>query len=303
VAVIVVTFFLMHLAPGSPWDRTPAGSAVTPRLSPSAIRNLNARYGTDQPLLWQLLRYLGSAARFDFGQSYQYQGQSVASLIRQGWSNSAVLGVVSFVVVASAGLSAGVVAGLKANSRLDYLVSGFASLAASVPNFVVGVFLISGLSVGLHRVTDGRFYLPDGGFGLDDHLVMPVATVALLPIAYLARLTRASVVETLQMDHVAYARARGLRPRRVLWRYVLKNSVMVPLSALGPILAFLLTGSVVVEDLFQIRGIGGLFVGAVGARDYPVILATSVVYTVAFSTVNLLADLAYLVVDPRVRVA
>lgn len=299
-AVVSITFGLMHLAPGGPWDTTNAVVAGSvQRLSPAEIHALKATYGLDEPVPAQLVLYVRNLASLDLGQSYRYQGVPVRTLISRSWGESAVLGGLSSCLAVVVGIGLGLVAALKRRTLADHLVTGFATVAASVPSFVTGMTLIIALSVGLHRLTGGRFFLPDGGFGLDAHLVLPAFTIALLPAAYLARLTRASVVETLAEEHVAAARTRGLRERTIVLRHILPNSLVPVMSALGPMLAHLVTGAVVVEQIFNVPGLGKLFVEAVSSRDYPTILGTSAVLAVVVVLANLAVDVLYAVVDPR----
>lgn len=300
--VIVVTFALMHLAPGSPWDRglQDVRQQNTP-LTSTTVRNLNEKFGLDLPWWQQLLRYLGNAVRGDFGVSYRFQDQQVRDIIAEAIPQTFVIGALAFAMVLVAGTGLGVLAALRHNTAVDHLVTGLATLIASVPNFVVGILLIVVLSVDLNRLTRGSFFLPDGGFGLDQHLVLPVLTLSLMPLAFIARLTRGSVLEVLRQDHVRTARAKGITERRVVLRHILRNAMVPIVTFLGPLFAYLVTGAVVVEALFQIPGLGGQFVDAVTYRDYPMILGTTVVYAAVISVANLVVDLVYVVVDPRMR--
>jgi ABC-type dipeptide/oligopeptide/nickel transport system permease component len=294
--VILITFFLAHIAPGSPWDKEGR------QLSEATIRNLNAKYGLDQPVWTQFVIYLWNVVHFDFGTSYQHPGQSVNDLILETWPATLTLGAVSFVVIAVVGILLGIVAALRQNTFVDYLAVGLATIGASVPNFVVGIVLIIILSNFLYRVTDATFFLPTGGYPQDfNHMVMPVATLSFLPIAFLARLTRSSTLETLRQDFVRTAWAKGLRERAVVIRHVLKNSLIPVVTVLGPLFAFLITGSVIVETVFQVPGIGRSYVQAIEARDYPMILGTTVLYAGLVALLNLVVDVAYVFIDPRVR--
>jgi len=293
--VILVTFTLMHFAPGGPWDREGR------QLAPSVIANLNQKYGLDQPLWKQFAVYVWNVFHLDFGLSYQYESREVKDLILGSWGYTATLGGLAFLLIVPLGIGIGVVAALRQNTSLDFAAVGFSTLGASVPNFVVGILLIIVLSVGLNRLTGASFFLPSGGFGLDQHLIMPVITLSVFPIAYIARLTRASTLEVLRQDYVRTAWAKGLEERRVVIRHVLKNSLIPVVTALGPIFAFLVTGSVIVESLFAIPGIGRTFVVAVSSRDYPMILGISVLFAVVVAVANLIVDLLYVVIDPRVR--
>jgi len=300
---IVVTFALMHLAPGNPWDQSYGDEGPKVQLSKTAISQLNAKYGLDRPWWQQLAIYIRNVARFDFGNSYRFQGESVRHLIGQRLGPTFTLAAIALLVVIPVGVTLGVLAALRHNSRLDYALTGLATLAASVPNFVIGIFLILILSVGLNRATDGRFFLPSGGFALDQRLIMPLITLTVLPISFMARLTRASILDTLRQDHVRTARAKGVVRRWVVIRHVLKNALVPVLTTMGPLFVFLISGTVVIETLFQVPGLGGAFVQAVGARDYPVILASAMVYALIVVAANLVVDVLYVILDPRMRPA
>ena len=294
--VILITFALMHVAPGSPWDRNGGR-----QLSQVVVNNLNARYGLNKPVQEQFLIYLWNVIHFDFGLSFQYEGKTVSSFLLQGWPYTATLGAFAFVLIVVVGVGLGVLAALRQNTWVDYATMGFATIAASFPNFVVGALMVVGFSVLLYKATAGNFFLPAGDFGLDDHLIMPVITLALLPIAYTARLTRASTLDTIRQDYVRTAWAKGLPERLVVVRHVLKNSLIPVVTTLGPTFAFLVTGSVIVETVFNIPGIGRAFVVAVSSRDYPMILGTTILFSVVIAVANLIVDVAYVFIDPRVR--
>jgi oligopeptide transport system permease protein len=294
--VILITFTLMHLAPGSPWDK--AGGR---QLSAPVVNNLNIRYGLNKPVYEQFWLYLVNVIHFDFGLSYQYEGKTVASLIASGWPYTATIGAIAFVLIVPVGVGLGVLAALRQNSRIDYITMGFATFAASFPNFVIGALMVVAFSVLTYKATGGNFFLPAAGFALDDHLVMPVITLALLPIAYTARLTRASTLDTIRQDFVRTAWAKGLSERLVVVRHILKNSLIPVVTTLGPTFAFLVTGSVIVETVFSIPGIGRAFVVAIESRDYPMILGTTVLFSVIIAVANLVVDVAYVFIDPRVR--
>jgi oligopeptide transport system permease protein len=294
--VIVITFVLMHSAQGSPWDR--AGGR---QLSQVVIDNLDKKYGLDKPVVQQFLLYNWNVLHFDFGLSYQYQGKSVTTLIGEGWPYTATVGVIAFLLIVPIGVGLGVLAALRQNSRIDYATMGFATFAASFPNFVIGALMVVVFSVLAYKATDGNFFLPAGGFGLDDHLIMPAVTLSLLPIAYTARLTRASTLDTIRQDYIRTAWAKGLPERLVVIRHVLKNSLIPVVTTLGPTFGFLITGSVIVETVFNIPGIGRAFVVAVTSRDYPMILGTSVLLSVIIAAANLVVDVLYVFIDPRVK--
>lgn len=296
--VILITFFLMHLAPGSPWDRTGGR-----QLSAAVVHNLDIKYGLDKPGYQQFGIYIGNILHFDFGLSYQYENKTVTSLIGEGWPYTATLGVLAFLLIVPVGIALGVLAALRQNSRIDYITMGFATLAASFPNFVVGALMVVVFSVLMSKWTQHAFFLPSSDFGLDDHLIMPVITLALLPIAYTARLTRASTLDTIRQDFIRTAWAKGLSERLVVIKHVLKNSLIPVVTTLGPTFAFLVTGSVIVETVFNIPGIGRAFVVAVTSRDYPMILGTTVLFSLVIAVANLIVDVAYVFIDPRVRLS
>ena len=294
--VILITFILMHLAPGSPWDKGEGR-----QLSPAVIQNLNIRYGLDKPLWQQFLLYLWNVLHFDFGLSYQYQGRSVSSLLAVGWPYTATIGSLAFCLVVPVGIVLGVVAALRQNTRVDYAAMSFSTFGATVPNFVFGMLLVIVFGVVMYNVTQGNYYLPVAGFGLDVHLIMPVLSLALLPTAFIARLTRASTLEILRQDYVRTAWAKGLAERMVVLKHILKNSLIPVVTALGPTFAFLVTGSVIIETVFAIPGIGRSFVTAVLSRDYPMILASTVLFSLVVAVANLVVDVLYVFIDPRVR--
>jgi oligopeptide transport system permease protein len=294
--VILITFFLAHIAPGSPWDKEGR------QLSEASVRNLNAKYGLDQPIWTQFGLYLWNVLHFDFGTSFQHPGQSVNQLIGATWPATAFLGGVSFVVIVVVGVLLGVVAALRQNSFVDYTAVALATVGASVPSFVVGIVLIILLSNSLYTLTKATFFLPTGGYPQDLlHMIMPVATLSFLPIAYLARLTRSSTLDSMRQDFVRTAWAKGLRERLVVTRHVLKNSLIPVVTVAGPLFAGLITGSVIVETIFQVPGIGRSYVQSIEARDYPMILGTTVLYAVLVAVLNLIVDVAYVFIDPRVR--
>ncbi|HKW71860.1 MAG TPA: ABC transporter permease [Candidatus Dormibacteraeota bacterium] len=294
--VIVITFVLMHSASGSPWDKEGGR-----QLSQVVVDNLNKKYGLDKPIYVQFLLYVWNAVHFDFGLSYQYEGKSVTTLIAEGAPYTMTLGVLAFSLIVPVGITLGVIAALRQNTRVDYATMGFATFGASFPNFVIGSLMVVVFSVFAYKATGGNFFLPASGFGLDDHLIMPVVTLALLPTVFTARLTRASTLETIRQDYIRTAWAKGLPERLVVIRHILKNSLIPVVTTLGPTFAFLVTGSVIVETVFSVPGIGRAFVTAVTSRDYPMILGTTILFSVVIAAANLIVDILYVFIDPRVR--
>jgi len=300
--VIVITFVLMHLAPGGPWDRE------RKQLTPQVLNNLNIKYGLDKPLPQQFLTYIWGVVHFDFGDSLRSPGQHVSQRVLESWPYTFTLGAVTFLLLVPLGIGLGVVAALRQNSVADYAALGLATAAASTPNFVIGIFLIIFLALGMNRLTGGTFYLPTGGMPqpfnpFQVELIMPVITLGALPTAYIARLTRSSTLDTLRQDFVRTAWAKGLKARLVVMRHVLKNSLIPVVTALGPTFAFLVTGSFIVETLFSIPGIGRSFVTSISGRDYTMILGTTILFAVLIAVVNLIVDVLYVFIDPRVRLS
>jgi oligopeptide transport system permease protein len=301
--VILVTFVLMHGAPGSPWDRNGGR-----QLSAAVVHNLDIKYGLDRPLWQQFLIYLNNMVHLDFGESFQSPGVKVSTLVLQGWRYTATIGILAFILIVPIGIATGVIAALRHNTRVDAIVLGITTLGASVPNFVAGIFMVFVFSVFLYSKTGGTVFLPSAGpaepgapLGIDAHLIMPVLTLSFLPIAYIARLTRSSTLDILRQDYVRTAWSKGLSERSVVTRHVLRNSLIPVVTALGPTFAILVTGSVVVENVFQIPGVGKEFIAAISSRDYPMILALVVQFAVIVAIANLVVDLLYVVIDPRIR--
>lgn len=290
--VATVTFALMHAAPGSPWDAASGGGRqMDERLRASFDR----RYGLDQPLPVQYLRYLGNAVRLDFGDSYSRRGSSVAEVIGEGFPYSARIGVFALVLAVAIGLPVGVLAALKHNTWLDYGSLLLTTVGYTVPDFVIAIFLIVLFAVRLDWLpvlfTDWRSY------------VLPSLALGLGSAAFIARLTRASVLETIGADHVRTARAKGLRARGVIGRHVLRNALIPVITVLGPALAGLITGTIIIERVFGVPGMGYLFIDSITSRDYPVIMGTTLFYAFFVVLGNLAVDIGYGLADPRVRSA
>lgn len=286
-AVSVITFVLMHLVPGGPWDEEKA-------LPPAVVESLNRRYGLDQPLWQQYFTFLGRAMRGDLGDSFTRQNQGVTEILVRGVPVSAMLGALALGISLVVGLSLGVLAALRPNTWVDYLCVGLATIGASVPNFVLGIILIVVLSVSLKLV-------PTGGWGTPQQLLLPAITLSLFPTAYIARITRAAMLDVAHRDYIRTARAKGLAERIIVRRHMLRNALIPILTIAGPIAANLVTGSFIVENLFVIPGVGRLFVQGVAARDYGLIMGATLLFAAAVSVANFVVDVLYAAVDPRVR--
>lgn len=285
--VSFITFSLMHLVPGGPWDRDK-------QLAPQVIANLNAKYGLDKPFFVQYLNYIWGVLHGDLGVSYSYQDRGVTQILLSGLPITATLGVVAFILAILIGIPLGMAAALKQNSGIDYTSVLFSTIFASIPAFVLGILLMILFSIVLH-------WLPTQGWGSARSVVMPALALAALPAAYIARVTRASVLEVSRQDYVRTARAKGLAERIVMTRHILRNALIPVLTITGPELATLITGSFIIENLFSIPGIGRLFVQGVFARDYGLIMGSILFYTFVIAILNLLVDIGYAAVDPRIR--
>ena len=287
--VIVLAFLLVHAAPGGPFDDE--------RALPAEIEaNIAAAYHLDEPLPMQFLRYLGGLLQGDFGPSYSYRDYTVSELIGRSFPVSVELGVLAMLLATVAGVSAGIVAALRQNSALDRIVMGIAMTGISIPVFVIAPVLVLLLAVKLQ-------WLPASwtGGGGASRLVLPVIALALPQIAYIARLTRASLIEVLSSDFIRTARAQGLGTAAIVRYHALKPAMLPVLSYMGPAVAAVLTGSVVVEEIFGIPGLGQLFVKGSLNRDYTLVLGVVIFYATLIVLLNLVVDLLYGAIDPRIR--
>ncbi len=282
-----ITFSLMHLVPGGPWDREK-------QLAPQIVENLNRKYGLDKPFFVQFGNLLWGVLHGDLGVSYSYQDRGVTQILLQGLPKTATLGVVAFLFALLIGIPLGMAAALRQNSTIDYISVLFSTIFASIPGFVLGIMLVILFSVMLH-------WLPTGGWGSIRQILMPAFALAAFPAAYIARITRASMLEVVRQDYVRTARAKGLMERVVLLRHILRNALIPVITIAGPELAFLVSGSFIIENLFSIPGIGRLFVQGVFARDYGLVMGAILFYAFAVAMVNLVVDVLYVVVDPRIR--
>ncbi|MEI6778589.1 MAG: ABC transporter permease [Chloroflexales bacterium] len=289
--VSVVAFSLMHSIPGGPFDQ------YQMPLPPAAKANILAKYGLDKPLYEQYLRYMGNALRGDFGISFQSPDETVIALISRTWPVSIALGGATAVLAMSAGLLLGTVAAVGQNTWVDYVVTTVATLGLTVPNFVVAIWLILIFAVKLR-------WLPVGGWNSDWRTwVMPIIALGLGPMGVTARYTRASLVDVLGADFIRTARAKGLSERVVLLRHAFKNALIPIITVLGPRIPDLITGTVFVETMFRVPGLGKFFVTSVTQRDYPMIMAVMLLVAAVWGLVYLLTDLLYTVIDPRIRLS
>ncbi len=287
--IITVSFCVVRLAPGGPFDQEQA-------LPPAVRANLERLYGLDQPLAVQYVHYLRGLLRGDFGPSLRQRDFTVSELVAQGLPLSATLGLAAILLAVLSGIPAGILAALWRNRGADYCVTTLAALGLALPSFVTGPLFA--LVFGLYLR-----WLPVAGWqhGAPRYLVLPVLTLALPVAAYVARLTRASLLEVLNAHYVRSARARGLGTPRVLWRHALRPALMPVVSYLGPAVAFVMTGSLVIETVFGLPGTGHYLVEGAIDRDYPLVMGMIVVYGALTLFLNLIADLIYGWLDPGVR--
>ncbi len=287
--LIALAFFMVRLAPGGPFDAERA-------LLPEIEANLRAAYHLDEPLYQQFLRYVGGLLRGDFGPSFQYRDYTVTELIMAGFPVSLRLGGGAMILALLFGITAGSIAALRQNTRTDYSVMSVSMTGISVPNFVMAPILILIFAVYLG-------WLPAGGLGEGSpkNLILPIISLALPQIAYISRLTRGSMIEVLRSDFIRTAKAQGLPAGKILVRHALKPALLPVVSYLGPATAAIITGSVVIEQIFSIPGLGRFFVQGALNRDYTLVMGVVVFYGVLIIAFNLLVDLAYAWLDPKVK--
>lgn len=287
--IVTLSFFLIRVAPGGPFD-------LIPNMDPAAVENLRKAYDLDKPLLQQYGNYIARLAQGDLGPSLAYRDRTVAELIAEGLPVSAQLGLTAILVGLFAGMLCGIIAALRKNSAVDFTVMAIAMTGVAIPTFVTAplLTLFFGLYLG---------WLPLSGWnnGQFAHVILPVAALALPTIAGIARITRGSMLESLNADYVRTARAKGLPEWRVIARHVLRPACIPVVSYLAPAIAGAMTGSVVIETIFGLPGIGRAFVEGALNRDYSLILGIVIVYATLILLLNLLADLIYGYLDPRVR--
>ena len=288
--VITITWVLIKLAPGNFYSGEK-------RLPPAIEKNIREKYGLDKPWYVQYGRMMRDViVRRDFGTSLRFEGQSVNTIIARSLPVSAAVGLLAYVFALIIGIIAGSIAALKQNSRWDYSSMALAMLGISVPNFVLGPILVLVFSLTLYWLPPSRW----GGFP-SKNLILPAPTLSALYMAYIARLTRAGMLEVLRSDYIRTARSKGLSEKDVVVRHALRGGLMPVVSYTGPALAFLLTGTVVVEKIFALPGLGNYFIQASLNRDEPLIIGIVAFIAITLLLMNLLVDVAYAYLDPRVR--
>ena len=284
--VITATFFIMHAVPGGPFMSEKATTAAV-------TAQLEAKYGLDKSLMEQYFTYLKDiVTKFDFGPSIKQRGRQVTDIIADGLKVSAKLGVIAAALALVVGIVLGAVAALRRNKLIDKIIMVITTALVSMPSFIMGSLLLILFAV--------KWKLLPANGATTQGLVLPVITLSLSPMAYITRLTRSSMLDVLGQDYIRTARAKGVPGARIIFGHALKNSLIPVITYVGPMLAYIVTGSLVVEKIFSVSGIGRAFVNSITNRDYPLIMGTTIVLASLIVIMNLISDILYKVVDPRI---
>ena len=286
-AVATLTFFLMNMVPGGPFLSEKA-------ISPQATAALEAKYGLDKPLWQQYLTYMAGASHGDFGDSLKQRGRTVMDIITMKFPVSARVGGVSVLVALLLGVPLGCIAALKRGKFLDNLISVVSTCGIAVPSFVICTLLLYFFGVRLQ-------ILPTMGLTSWKHYVKPVMALAFYPTAYIMRLMRSSMLDVLGQDYMRTAKAKGLAGGKILFKHALRNAILPVITYVGPLLAYTVTGSFVVEKIFTIPGLGGEFISAINGRDYTLIMGTTIFLATLIILMNVVVDIVYKIVDPRIK--
>jgi oligopeptide transport system permease protein len=285
--ITTATFMLMHAIPGGPFT-------AEKNLPEAVLKNLNERYHLNDPLFKQYTDYLANVARGDLGPSFKYEARTVNDIITESFPVSAELGLTAVAIAVACGIPMGVVAALRQNRWPDYLCMFAATIGISVPGFILATLFIYVFALKLEL-------FPAAMWGGPEYVVLPALALAAFPMAFIARLTRSSMLEVLTLDFIRTARAKGLTSFVVVWRHALKNALIPVVTYLGPLIAAILTGSFVIESIFAIPGLGRHFVTSIYNRDYTVILGITIFYSTLLVVLNFLVDIAYAWLDPRIK--
>jgi dipeptide transport system permease protein len=286
--IVTATFFLMHAVPGSPFQKDGRSDNDT------VVQNLMAHYNLDKPLGVQYVIYLKSLLQLDLGPSIAHYPDTVNNMVSRGFPVSFQLGIVALVFAIISGIALGTVAALRHNKLIDYVAMVFAVIGIAVPNFIVATLLIKYVAVDWN-------ILPVASWGTWKHMILPALALATSPLALIARMTRANMIEVLNQDYIETAKAKGLPPVMIVCKHVLRNAVLPVITLLGALLANVLTGSFVIEKIFAIPGMGKYFVDGINNRDYAVIMGTTVFYSALLVFLMFLVDVAYGIIDPRIK--
>jgi oligopeptide transport system permease protein len=286
-AVSIITFLLMHAVPGGPWARE--------KQLPDAVEHrLNAQYGLDQPLYEQYARWAVGFATGNLGPSYRYQDRTVNDIVADGFWVTFQLGIMAFTLSVVVGIPLGILAALGHNRWPDYLTTSVAILGIATPSFILAIMLIVIFSVQLG-------WFPTGGWKGPETWVLPTVALAGFPIAVIARYTRASMLEVTRKDYIRTAQSKGIKDQAVVSRHMIRNALIPVVTILGPTLAFLVTGSFIIERVFNIPGIGQFYLNAISTRDYSLLMAMTMLYAFAVAFLNVVVDVLYAYIDPRIR--
>ena len=283
--VITITFFVMKAIPGGPFlsEKSP---------SPAVTKQLEAKYGLDKPIFEQYTTYLKDVLHFDFGPSIKNRGRDVSDLILEGFATSGKLGIIAAMIAIACGLSLGALAAVNHNKFLDKLIMVLSTGSVAMPSFVIATILLLVFCVKLP-------IFPSNG-STAAGLILPVFSLSLYPMAYITRLTRSSMLDVLGQDYIRTAKAKGVSSKKVIFKHALKNAVTPVITYIGPMIAFILTGSLVTEQIFAVPGIGKYFFSSIINRDYPMVMGTTIFLATIMVIMTLISDICYKIFDPRV---
>jgi oligopeptide transport system permease protein len=285
--VSIITFFLMHAVPGGPWDREKA-------LPQATVDRLNAKYGLDDPIYIQYITWATKFVQGDLGPSYRYTDRTVNDIVADGFWTTVQLGVMAFILSVVIGVPLGIFAALGHNRGPDYLATSISILGIATPSFVLSILLIVFFAVQLG-------WFPTGGWKGPQYWVLPTIALAGFPIAIIARYTRASMLEVTRKDYIRTAHSKGLPGGSVVSRHMIRNALIPVITILGPTLAFLVTGSFIIERIFGIPGMGQFYITSISTRDYSLLMAMTMLYAFAVAFLNVVVDVLYAYIDPRIR--
>jgi oligopeptide transport system permease protein len=285
--VTVLTFTLMHSVPGGPWAREKA-------LPPQTVARLNAKFGLDDPIYVQYIRWAGNLLQGDLGPSFKFADRTVNEIVGDGIGTTAQLGLMAFILSVLLGIPLGIFSALGHNRWPDYLSTAISIIGVAVPSFVLALLLVLFFAVTLR-------WFPTGGWKGPEYWVLPTIALAGFPIAVIARYTRASMLEVTRKDYIRTAHSKGLRGGSVVSRHMIRNALIPVVTILGPTLAYLVTGSFIIESVFGIPGIGRYYITSISQKDYGVLMAMTILYAFAVAFLNLVVDVLYAYIDPRIR--
>lgn len=286
--ISVVTFGVMHELPGGPWKY---GQRI---FSQEQMQALKAKYGLDKPIAEQYLIWLKGVVRLDFGTSFAYPNESVIDLIGRTWPVTMQLGLMALGLATLTGIPLGIIAALKQNTWIDYSATLVSIVGIIMPNFVWAIFFILIFSLKLK-------WVPTGGWDTPQQWVLPVVAYSFAPMATIARYTRSSFLESMRSDYVRTARAKGLKESTVVTRHILKNALVPMITVFGPIIPDMITGSIFIESIFRVPGMGRFWVTSTFDKDYPMIIALTLLWTTLIAATYLITDILYTYIDPRIR--